>query len=76
MVNIQFIIAQFYAQCSLFVLSFIEVSLTNRTKVHMSWEDPLEEGMAPHSSTLVWKISWTEEPGRLQSMGSLGVGHD
>ena len=33
-------------------------------------------GMAPHSSTLAWKIPWTEEPGRLQSMGSLRVGHD
>ena len=32
--------------------------------------------MAPHSSTLAWKIRWTEEPGRLQSMGSLRVGHD
>ena len=32
--------------------------------------------MAPHSSTLAWEIPWTEEPGRLQSMGSLGVGHD
>ena len=32
--------------------------------------------MAPHSSTLAWKIPWTEEPGRLQSMGSLAVGHD
>ena len=32
--------------------------------------------MAAHSSTLAWKIPWTEEPGRLQSMGSLGVGHD
>ena len=32
--------------------------------------------MAPHSSTLAWKIPWTEEPGGLQSMGSLGVGHD
>ena len=32
--------------------------------------------MAPHSSTLVWKIPWMEEPGRLQSMGSLRVGHD
>ena len=32
--------------------------------------------MAPHSSTLAWKISWTEEPGRLQSMGSQAVGHD
>ena len=36
----------------------------------------LEKAMAPHSSTLAWKIPWTEEPGRLQSMGSLGVGHD
>ena len=32
--------------------------------------------MAPHSSTLAWKIPWTEKPGRLQSMGLLGVGHD
>ena len=32
--------------------------------------------VAPHSSTLAWKIPWTEEPGRLQSMGSLRVGHD
>ena len=36
-------------------------------------EDPLEEGMATHSSLLAWKIPWTEEPGRLQSLGSLGV---
>ena len=35
-----------------------------------------EKAMAPHSSTLAWKIPWTEEPGGLQSMGSLGVGHD
>ena len=35
-----------------------------------------EKAMAPHSSTLAWKIPWTEEPGRLQSMGLLGVGHD
>ena len=34
-------------------------------------EDPLEEGMATHSSTLAWKIPWMEEPGWLQSMGSL-----
>ena len=34
------------------------------------WEDPLEEEMATHSSTLGWRIPWTEEPGRLQSMGS------
>ena len=36
----------------------------------------LEKAMAPHSSTLVWKIPWTEKPGRLQSMGSLRVGHN
>ena len=39
-------------------------------------EDPLEKEMATHSSTLVWKIPWTETPGRLQSMGSQRVGHD
>ena len=39
-------------------------------------EDPLEKGMATHSSILAWRIPRTEEPGRLQSMGSLGVGHD
>ena len=38
-------------------------------------EDPLEKEMATHSSTLAWKISWTEEPGRLQSMGLQRVGH-
>ena len=36
----------------------------------------MEKAMAPHSSTLAWKIPWTEEPGRLQSMGSLKVRHD
>ena len=39
-------------------------------------EKDKEKAMAPHSSTLAWKIPWTEEPGRLQSMGSQGVGHD
>ena len=36
----------------------------------------MEKAMAPHSSTLAWKIPWTEEPVRLQFMGSIGVGHD
>ena len=40
------------------------------------WLHIKEKGMAPHSSTLAWKIPWMEEPGRLQSMGSLRVGHD
>ena len=35
-----------------------------------------EKAMAPHTSTLAWKIPWTEEPGGLQSMGSLRIGHD
>ena len=39
-------------------------------------DDPLEEGMATHSSTLAWRIPWTEEPGGLQSMVLQGVGHD
>ena len=39
-------------------------------------EDPLEKEMATHFSTLAWKIPWTEEPGRLQSIGSLRVRHD
>ena len=39
-------------------------------------EDPLEKEMATHSSTIAWKIPWTEELGRLQSMGSQRVGHD
>ena len=36
----------------------------------LDWENPLEEGMATHSIIFAWEISWTEEPGRLQSMGS------
>ena len=39
-------------------------------------EDPLEKEMATHSSILAWRISWTEEPGGLQSTGSQRVGHD
>ena len=42
----------------------------------LGWEDPLEKGMATHSSILAWRIPWTEESGGLQSMGSQRVGHD
>ena len=42
----------------------------------MGLEKNSEKAMVTYSSTLVWKIPWAEEPGRLQSMGSLGVGHD
>ena len=42
----------------------------------LDWEGPLEEEMAMHSSTLTWRIPWTEEPGGLQFMGSQRVGHN
>ena len=42
----------------------------------LGWEDPLEEGMATHSSILVWEIPWTEEPGGLQSIGLQRIRHD
>ena len=46
------------------------------TWVRSLGQEDLEKEMAPHSSTLAWKIPWTEEPGRLQFMGSQRVGHD
>ena len=66
---------------------YIWASLVAQTVKHLptmreTWvqslgrEDPLEKEMATHSSTLAWKIPWTEEPGRLQSMGSQRVRHD
>ena len=42
----------------------------------LSWEEPLKEEMAAHSGVLAWRISWTEEPGGLQSMGSKKLRHD
>ena len=42
----------------------------------LGWEGPLEKGMATHSSILAWRILWTEEPNKLQSMGSQSVKHD
>ena len=50
---------------------------TEETQVQsLGQEDPLEEGMATHSSILAWKISWTEDPGELQSTGLQRVGHE
>ena len=46
------------------------LSAMQETWVHSpAWEDPLEKGMATHSSVLAWRIPWTEEPGELQSIG-------
>ena len=51
------------------------LSAMQETQVQsLGWEDPLEKEMATHSSILAWKIPWTEEPSRLQSMGSQRVG--
>ena len=49
---------------------------TGDTRSILGQEDPLEEGMATHSSILAWRIPWMEEFGGLQSMGSHRVGHD
>ena len=62
---------------SLVVQTVKHLSTTQETQVRsLGWEDPLEQEMAIRSSTIAWKIPWTEEPGRLQSMGSQRVGHD
>ena len=53
------------------------LSTMQKTQVQsLVWEDPLEKEMAIHSSTIAWKIPWTEEPGRIQSMGLQRVRHN
>ena len=53
------------------------LSAMQETQVRsLGQEDPLEKGMATHSTILAWRIPWTEEPGGLQSMGSQRVGHN
>ena len=54
----------------------ILLSMQNMQVRSLGQEDPLEEGMATHSSILAWRIPWTDKPGRLQSLGSHRVGHD
>ena len=64
-----------YDQLSLVAQRVKNPPATQETWVQsLGWEDPLEEGMATHSSIPAWRIPWTEEPGRLQSMGSQRVG--
>ena len=63
-------------------ISLVAQVVKNQSKIRETWvrslgrEDPLGQEIAIHSSTIAWKIPWTEEPGRLQSMGSQRVGHD
>ena len=61
-----------YLTVSVLTICNLESTLINSTFYVLK----LEKAMAPHSSTLAWKIPWIEEPGRLQSMRSLRVGHD
>ena len=62
---------------SLVAQSVKDLPAVQETQVQsLGWEEPLEKEMATHSSILAWKISWTEEPGGLQSMGLQRVGHD
>ena len=55
----------------------MSLSAMQETRVwSLGWEDPLEKEMATHCSVLAWRVPWTEEPGRPQSVGSQRVGHD
>ena len=66
-----------YGKPSLVAQVVKHLSKVQKTRVlTLGWEDPMEKEMATHSSTLAWKIPWTEEPGGLQSMGSQTAGHD
>ena len=66
-----------YARTSLVAQMLKRLPTMQETQVQsLGWEDPLEKEMATHSSILAWKISWTEERGGLQSMGSQRVGHN
>ena len=63
--------------CNTHVIRHNKYPIPNPTEATNGWLTlVLEKAMAPHSSALAWKIPWTGEPGRLQSMGSLRVGHD
>ena len=63
-------------QASLVVQLVKNMPAMQETQVQsLGWEDPLEKGMATHSSILAWRIPWTEKPSGLQSMGSQRVGH-
>ena len=64
-----------------FLFNVVVQTIKNPSTVQETWirflgqKDPLEKGMATHSSITAWRIPWTEEPGRLQPMGSQKVGH-
>ena len=68
---------KWYSGASLVAQRLKHLPTTQETWVRsLGWEDPLEKEMATHSSSLAWRIPWTEEPGGLWSTGSQRVGHD
>ena len=70
--SLNLIFSQYFPYSSVKTLPAVQ-----ETRVQsLGWEDPLEKEMATHSSILAWKVSWTEEPGGLQSMGLQRVRHD
>ena len=72
-----FILGELLKKQDLMAQTVKRLSTMRKTWVQsLDWEDPLEKKMASHSRTIAWKIPWMEEPGRLQSMGSLRVRHD
>jgi len=76
-IMITFTFIHFFTRTSLVAQTVKNLSTMRETWVpSLGREDPLEKEMAIHSSTIAWKIPWTEEPGRLQSMGSKRVEHD
>ena len=63
--------------CGLVVKGLPAMQESQETQLpSLDWEEPLKEGIAIHSSSLAWRIPWTEEPGRLQPIGSQRVGHN
>ena len=67
----------FYLRASLVAPMVKNLPAMQETHIKsLGWKDPLEKGMATYSNVLTWRISWTEEPGRLQSMGCQRIGHD
>ena len=71
----KFILPKFYSGSAVKNLLTVQEMLETWVQ-SLGREDPLEEGMATHSSILAWRISWTEEPGRLQSIELQIVRHD
>ena len=77
MASFQIFMAEYYSQVALVIKNLPGNADDVKAQVQsLAWEDPLEEGMATHSSILAWIIPRTEEPGGPQSTGSQRVGHD